>query len=74
MWISMSNDLIAWSTPKLLLSKPSDSGKAWYPTLLGETDQVGGEHVQLLYAEFSDSKSARRNFVARDLVFLKIKP
>ena len=74
MWISMSDDLATWSTPKLLLSKPSESGKAWYPTLHGETDQVGGEHVKLLFAEFSDSKSASRRFLARDLVFRKKQP
>ncbi len=47
---------------------------AWYPTLLGETDQIEGKHVKLLCAEFSDSKSARRNFLARELVFRKKQP
>lgn len=71
LWISTSGDLLAWSPPNLLLSKPSDAGKAWYPTLIGESDQVGGESVTLLYAEFPDSKNAARKFQTRDLVFRK---
>ena len=71
MWISNSDDLVTWSTPKLLLGKPSDSGKVWYPTLIGESDQVGGKSVTLLYAEFPDVKSARRRFLARELTFAK---
>lgn len=71
LWISTSDDLLAWSPPKLLLSKPSDVGKAWYPTLIGESDQVGGEHVALLYAEFPDGKNAYRKYQTRELVFLK---
>jgi len=71
LWISTSQDLVSWSAPKLLLSKPSDLGKAWYPTLIGESDQVGGETVALLYAEFPDGKSAARKFQTRELVFRK---
>jgi hypothetical protein len=71
LWISTSDDLLAWSPPKLLLSKPSDAGKAWYPTLIGESDQVGGETVTLLYAEFPESKNAFRKFQTRELVFRK---
>jgi len=73
-WISTSDDLVAWAPPKLLLSKPSETSRVWYPTLLGETDQVGGESVKLLYAEFPDSKAARRHFLARELAFRKTAP
>ena len=69
LWISTSEDLMAWSPPKLLLSKPSAAGKVWYPTLIGASDKIGGESVLLLYAEFPDMKSVNRRFLVRDLVF-----
>jgi hypothetical protein len=69
LWISTSDDLMAWSPPKLLLGKPSDTGKVWYPTLIGASDKSGGESVLLLYAEFPDIKSVKRHFLVRDLVF-----
>jgi hypothetical protein len=50
LWISTSEDLMAWSKPKVLLQKPSPEGRVWYPTLIGDTDQFGGETVTLLYA------------------------
>jgi len=71
LWISTSDDLLAWSPPKLLLNKPSATGRVWYPTLIGESDKVGGESVSLLYAEFPDDKLAKRRFLARELVFRK---
>jgi len=71
LWISTSDDLVTWSAPKLLLGKPSDTGKVWYPTVIGESDKVGGKSVTLLYAEFPDVTSVRRHFLARKLVFLK---
>jgi hypothetical protein len=71
LWISTSQDLVSWSAPKLLLSKPSALRKASHPTLIGESDQVGGETVTLLYAEFPDGKSAARKLQSRELVFRK---
>lgn len=68
-WISTSKNLTDWSPPKLLLAKPSKRGKVWYPTMIGDSDLVGGESVKLLYAEFPDKKLPARRFLARDLVF-----
>jgi len=69
LWISTSENFTAWSRPKLLLAKPSKRGKVWYPTLIGDSDLVGGESVKLLYAEFPDKKLPARRFLARELVF-----
>lgn len=69
LWISTSEDLLAWTPPKLLLGKTEQAPKVWYPTFIGETDKTGGETLQLLYAEFPDSKSAARRFLARTLTF-----
>jgi len=71
LWISTSKSLTDWSPPKLLLGKPSKAGKVWYPTLIGESDHVGGVSVSLLYAEFPDDKSTTRRFLTRELVFRK---
>jgi hypothetical protein len=71
LWISTSDNLTDWSPPKLLLAKPSKGGKVWYPTLVGESDMVGGASVSLLYAEFPDTNSPERRFLAREIVFRK---
>jgi len=74
LWIATSADLLAWTAPKLLLDKPAGGGKVWYPTLIGASDQVGGEAVTLLYAEFPDDTSDKRRCLARELVFRKPQP
>jgi len=68
-WISTSENLTDWSPPKLLLGQPSKAGKVWYPTLIGESDEVGGQSVSLLYAEFPDKNSPLRRFLTREIVF-----
>ena len=71
LWISTSEDLTTWTPPKLLLSKPSETGKVWYPNLVGESDTVGGARLFLLYADYPDGKKPFRHFKARQLVFRK---
>ena len=71
LWISTSQDLLEWTPPKLLLGRPAGAGKVWYPTLIGDSDQVGGETVTLLFAEFQDRKLPVRRFLTRELVFRK---
>lgn len=67
--ISTSENLTDWSPPKLLLGKSSNAGKVWYPTLIGESDLVGGRSGSLLYAEFPDKNSPLRRFLTREIVF-----
>jgi hypothetical protein len=54
-----------------MLGKPPGKGKVWYPTLIGESDLVGGETVTLLFAEFPDGASSIRRFKTREMVFPK---
>jgi hypothetical protein len=67
LWISSSTNLMDWSPPKILLKKPPGKAKAWYPTLVGTSDKVGGERLRLLYAEFSDGEKYERRFLVRQM-------
>lgn len=70
-WISTSSNLADWSCPRRLVPRPGRAGKAWYPTLLGNSDASGGRSVLLLYAEFPDRSHPERRFVAREIVIRK---
>ena len=69
-WISTSGDLRDWTAPRLVVAA-TEAERNWYPTLLGETDQSGGEVMQLCYAHFADKSASNRQFVVRDVTFRK---
>ena len=67
LWISSSTNLMDWSPPKILLKRPWPRGRVWYPTLIGQSDKIGGENLWLLYAEFPVAENSERHFLARKL-------
>jgi hypothetical protein len=67
LWISSSTNLMDWSPPKVLLKRPWPRGRVWYPTLVGQSDKIGGENLWLLYAEFPVAENSERHFLARKL-------
>ena len=69
LWIASSEDLIAWTAPKLLLAPSSAKGKVWYPTLIGNSDAQGGQTMSMLYADFPDRDAVGRRFVIREIRF-----
>lgn len=67
-WISTSEDLLDWSLPKVVV-KATGSERNWYPTLLGDTDQSGGQAMSLCYAHFANKSESDRQFVIRKITF-----
>ena len=57
-YISQSSDLVNWSTPQVLLNNPGYEIE--YPTLIGQTDQVGGKYLVLAYAAGTNNLSFRQ--------------
>jgi hypothetical protein len=68
-YISTSNDGIAWEEPKLLEPK-SGSRRAWYPTIIGESDTKAGKIARLYYADIAAGFTSR-DFVSKAVVFDK---
>lgn len=65
---ALSNDLIHWTQPVTLLKTPLGQ-KAWYPTVVGESDVLAGEDAQLFYALWPNTRDWRRQFVQRTIHF-----
>jgi hypothetical protein len=66
-FITGSKDLIHWYTPQSIISS-SRGGRAWYPTIIGDSDVQAGESARIYYADLTaDLRS--RNFVVRDIIF-----
>lgn len=65
-YIASSIDGYSWSAPRQLVCGPQ-GGKAWYPTIIGESDVLAGETARLYYASFSPDGS--REFVGQDILF-----
>jgi hypothetical protein len=68
-YIASSTDGSEWVRPHKLVSG-SQGGKAWYPTIIGETDTKAGEQTILYYADFSADGNTRK-FVSRSLTFIR---
>ena len=68
-YIASSIDGYSWSAPRQLVCGPQ-GGKAWYPTIIGESDVLAGETARLYYASFSPDGS--REFVGQDIIFNRI--
>lgn len=67
-YITGSQDLIHWYTPQAIISS-SRGGRAWYPTIIGDSDVQAGEAARIYYADLtSDLRS--RNFVVQDITFV----
>jgi hypothetical protein len=47
--IATSDDLILWSQPEVLVASEFDT-RNWYPNLIGTTDQLGGQTLDLYYS------------------------
>lgn len=67
-WLARSDDLLEWTSPRVVV-KATGNERNWYPTLIGETDQSGGEKMRLCYAHFADKSASDREFVVRDITF-----
>ena len=68
-YIAYSTDGIAWIHPQKMVSG-SQGGKAWYPSIIGETDVQAGQEARLYYADFSADGQTRK-FVSRSLKFIR---
>jgi hypothetical protein len=66
-YIATSIDLIEWDEPQLLVES-AVGGRAWYPTVIGETDREAGKKARLYYADIAADFSARK-FIGRDIEF-----
>ena len=66
-YISTSTDGIVWEQPRLL-EPNADSRRAWYPTIIGESDTEAGKIARLYYADIA-AGFASRDFVSKALVF-----
>ena len=66
-YIATSIDLIEWDEPHLLVES-AVGGRAWYPTVIGETDREAGKKARLYYADIAADFSARK-FIGRDIEF-----
>lgn len=68
--ISFSKDGITWDTPQsIITSKIAAGGKAWYPTIIGETDVTAGQIARIYYADIEKNFSYRV-FRARTITFI----
>lgn len=66
-YISTSTDGITWEQPRLL-EPNSGSRRAWYPTIIGESDTEAGKIARLYYADIAAGFTSR-DFVSKALVF-----
>lgn len=68
--ISFSDDGITWDTPQsIIASEINTGGKAWYPTIIGETDVKAGQIARIYYADIEKNFSYRI-FRARTITFI----
>ena len=68
--ISFSNDGINWDTPQSIIgSEIATGGKAWYPTIIGETDVKAGQIAKIYYADMAKDFSYRV-FRTRTITFI----
>lgn len=68
-YVSTSADGIDWDTPQSIISS-AIGGKAWYPTIIGDTDVKAGQTAKIYYADIASNFSYRM-FKAREIKFLK---
>lgn len=66
-YISTSSDGVVWEEPRLLQAN-SGPRRAWYPTIIGESDTKAGKIARLYYADIASGFSSR-DFVSKALVF-----
>ena len=66
-YLSVSNDGINWDEPKSIIVS-SISGRAWYPTIIGNTDVEAGQIAKIYYADIANDFSFR-NFETRTITF-----
>jgi hypothetical protein len=67
-YIASSIDGYNWSKPRQLVCGP-EGGRAWYPTIIGESDVLAGEMARLYYGNFAADES--REFVGREMRFVR---
>jgi hypothetical protein len=66
-YISTSIDGVVWEQPRLLEAN-SGSRRAWYPTIIGDSNTQAGKIARLYYADIAPDFSSR-DFVSKALVF-----
>lgn len=69
-YMSVSDDLIVWEEPIKIASAKNEYRRAWYPTIIGDTDTYAGRTAILYYADIAADFSSRE-FVAQEIVFLR---
>jgi hypothetical protein len=67
-YMSASTDLIAWETPRSLVGSQYSGGRAWYPTVIGDSDLIAGASAHLYYADITADFSSRQ-FLSVPLAF-----
>lgn len=67
-YISASDDGITWDTPKSIIVSEI-GGRAWYPTIIGNTDVEAGQVAKIYYADIAADFSYR-NFKSRTITFM----
>ncbi len=66
-YVSVSEDGVHWEEPKSIIVS-SISGRAWYPTIIGNTDVEAGQIAKIYYADIAGDFSYR-NFETRTITF-----
>ena len=66
-YVSVSEDGVHWEEPKSIIVS-SISGRAWYPTIIGNTDVEAGQIAKIYYADIAGDFSYR-NFETRTIIF-----
>ena len=70
LWLSTSADLLNWTTPQLLVAT-SDPQRAWYPSIIGQTDVLASRNATLCYAYWPDlNTGGQRQFLQRSIEFV----
>jgi hypothetical protein len=67
-WLSTSDDLLHWQPPVKIVSV-TEAGKAWYPTIIGQTDVLASEYANLYYAYWPDKSHWQRQFIGVPIRF-----
>lgn len=67
-YITTSEDGIDWDVPQSIVSSAL-GGKAWYPTIIGDTDVKAGQTAKIYYADFLSNGG--RVFKVREIKFIK---
>lgn len=66
-FLSVSADGINWSTPVSIIGS-EQGGRAWYATIIGNTDVEAGQVAKIYYADMINSG---RKFKVRTIKFFK---